>query len=63
MLIVGTLNELGYTVDAKQGPITIALYTLPIAVIALVLGVIQFRMNEKKMQAKHGVSSKKGGNK
>lgn len=24
MLIVGSLNELGYTVDAKQGPITIA---------------------------------------
>ena len=63
MLIVGTLNELGYTVDAKQGPTTIALYTLPIAVIALVLGVIQFRMNEKKMQRAHGVNRTKGGNK
>lgn len=63
MLIVGTLNELGYTVDAKQGPTTIALYTLPIAVIALVLGIIQFRMNEKKMQRAHGVNRTKGGNK
>ena len=62
MLIVGTLNELGYTVDSKQGPTTIALYTLPIAVIALILGVIQFKLNEKKMQRAHGVSSKKGGN-
>lgn len=63
MLIVGTLNELGYTVDSKQGPVTIALYTLPIAVIALVLGAIQFRMNEKKMLRAHGMNSKKGGNK
>lgn len=62
MLIVGTLNELGYTVDAKQGPITIALTTLPIAAIALVLGVIQFRMNEKKFKNKYQSISKKGGN-
>ncbi len=62
MLIVGSLNELGYTVDAKQGPITIALTTLPIAAIALVLGVIQFRMNEKKFKNKYQSISKKGGN-
>ncbi|MTL70786.1 DUF969 family protein, partial [Turicibacter sanguinis] len=62
MLIVGSLNELGYTVDAKQGPITIALTTLPIAIIALVLGIIQFRMNEKKFKNKYQVVSKKGGN-
>lgn len=61
MLIVGTLTELGYSVNEKQGPTTIALYTLPIAFLALLLGVVQFRLSEKKRQRTHEKLNSKGG--
>lgn len=61
MLIVGTLTELGIPVDEKQGPTTIALYTLPIALLALIIGIIQFRLNEKRRQRMHEALESKGG--
>lgn len=61
MLIVGTLTELGIPVDEKQGPTTIALYTLPIAFLALIIGIIQFRLNEKRRQRMHEALESKGG--
>ncbi len=61
MLIIGTLTELGIPVDAKQGPTTIALYTLPIAFLALIIGIIQFRLNEKRRQRMHEALESKGG--
>ena len=61
MLIIGTLTELGIPVDAKQGPTTIALYTLPIAFLALSIGIIQFRLNEKRRQRMHEALESKGG--
>lgn len=61
MLIIGTLTELGIPVDAKQGPTTIALYTLPIALLALIIGIIQFRLNEKRRQRMHEALESKGG--
>lgn len=61
MLIVGTLTELGIPVDEKQGPTTIALYTLPIALLALIIGIIQFRLNEKRRKRMHEALESKGG--
>lgn len=61
MLIVGTLTELGIPVDEKQGPTTIALYTFPIAFLALIIGIIQFRLNEKRRQRMHEALESKGG--
>ncbi len=61
MLIIGTLTELGIPVDAKQGPTTIALYTFPIAFLALIIGIIQFRLNEKRRQRMHEALESKGG--
>ena len=61
MLIIGTLTELGIPVDAKQGPTTIALYTLPIAFLALIIGIIQFRLNEKRRKRMHEALESKGG--
>ena len=61
MLIIGTLTELGIPVDAKQGPTTIALYTLPIALLALIIGIIQFRLNEKRRKRMHEALESKGG--
>ncbi len=61
MLIIGTLTELGIPVDEKQGPTTIALYTLPIALLALIIGIIQFRLNEKRRQRMHEALESKGG--
>lgn len=61
MLIVGTLNELGYEVDAKEGPTQIALTTIPVAIIAIILGVVQFHLHEKKMARDNKVSNEKGG--
>ena len=61
MLIIGTLTELGIPVDEKQGPTTIALYTLPIALLALIIGIIQFRLNEKRRKRMHEALESKGG--
>ncbi len=61
MLIIGTLTELGIPVDEKQGPTTIALYTFPIAFLALIIGIIQFRLNEKRRQRMHEALESKGG--
>ena len=63
MLVVGTLTELGYAVDSKQGPVTIALYTLPVAIITLLLGVIQSKIISKKITSKVIKKDEKGENK
>ncbi len=56
LLIVGTLEELGYTVDA----LAVAQAAIPVAVIALIFAFIQNSMMDKKI-AKHYESLQKEG--
>ena len=56
LLIVGTLEELGYTVDA----LSVANAAIPVAVIALIFAFIQNTIMDKKI-AKHYDSVKKEG--
>ncbi|QQY79294.1 putative membrane protein [Keratinibaculum paraultunense] len=46
LLIVGTLNELGFQVTEKE----VANASIPIAVIAVLLAIIQFRIYDKKIE-------------
>jgi len=45
LLIVGTLNELGVQVTEKE----VANASIPIAIIAVLLAIIQFRIYDKKI--------------
>ncbi|MDZ5010144.1 DUF969 family protein, partial [Clostridium perfringens] len=49
LLIAGTLETLGYNVDALQ----VAKASIPIAVIAFILGVIQNYLLDKKLAKKY----------
>lgn len=57
LLVVGVLKELKYNVDA----LSVAKAALPVALIAMVLGTIQFLYYDKKFDKKYG--SKINGNK
>jgi uncharacterized membrane protein len=49
LLVVGVLKELGYNVDA----LSVAKAALPVALIAIVLGTIQFLYYDKKFDKKY----------
>lgn len=50
LLIVGTLQELGYNVDAVQ----IAIWSVPVAIIAFILGAIQNHLLDKSLNKNLG---------
>lgn len=50
LLIVGTLNELGYDVT----PLDVSKGAMPIAIIAVIIASIQFYIFDRKMSRKHG---------
>ncbi len=56
LLIVGTLEELGYNVDA----LAVAKASIPIAIVALIFGFIQNMVIDKKIATRY---AKKGGTK
>ncbi|EQB86967.1 putative membrane protein [Clostridium punense] len=49
LLVVGVLKELNYTVDA----LTVAKASLPVAIIAMIFGTIQFLYYDKKFDKKY----------
>lgn len=50
LLIVGTLQELGYNVDAVQ----IAIWSVPVAIIAFILGAVQNHLLDKSLNKNLG---------
>ncbi len=46
LLIVGTLNELGFQVTEKE----VSNASIPIAIIAVLLAIVQFRIHDKKLE-------------
>ena len=56
LLIVGTLEELGYSVDA----LGVVKASIPIAIVALIFGYIQNRQIDKKIAKRY---AQKGGTK
>lgn len=55
LLVVGVLKELGYSVDA----LSVAKAALPVALIAIILGTIQFLYYDKKFDKKYKQKVKK----
>lgn len=51
LLILGTLAEHGLIAEG-EGAARIALYSIPIGIVALVMAIIQFTINEKRLQRK-----------
>ena len=56
LLVVGTLEELGYTVDA----LSVANAAIPVAVIALIFAFIQNTLMDKKIAKRYEALQKEG---
>lgn len=60
LLIIGTLAENGL-IPEGTGASTVALWSIPMGIIAAIVGVIQFQLNERKLKAASKPKVDKGG--